>query len=121
MGRYLELQNKHLVLFKSPRDVLQINTSSQQLDLGSQLKEWFLDATSVPHGHLLIDLTPKTVEILRYGSICGSVSTQFELPTGKRTEVLDDEYTKRLFSLNFFNKFPNYFKNNSFSIVPKIL
>ena len=36
--RDIELQNTHIVLFKSPRDVLQINTLSQQLGLGSQLK-----------------------------------------------------------------------------------
>ena len=66
LGRDVELQNTHMVLFKSPRDVLQINNLSQQLDLGSQLKEWYQDATSVPYGHLLIDLTPKTVDSLRY-------------------------------------------------------
>ena len=65
LGRDVELQNTHIVLFKSPRDVLRINTLSQQLGLGSQLKEWYQDATSVPYGHLLIDLTPKTVDSLR--------------------------------------------------------
>ena len=37
-GRDVEIQNTHIVLFKSPRDVLQIDTLSQQLGLGSQLK-----------------------------------------------------------------------------------
>ena len=59
LGRDVELQNTHIVLFKSPRDVLQINTLGTQLGLGSQLKEWYQDATSVPYGHLLIDLSPK--------------------------------------------------------------
>ena len=36
LGRDIELQNTHIVLFKSSRDVLQINTLSQQLGLGSQ-------------------------------------------------------------------------------------
>ena len=53
LGRYFELQNTHLVLFKSPRDFLQINTRSQQLGLGSQLKDWYTKITSVPYGHLL--------------------------------------------------------------------
>ena len=39
LGRDVELQITHKVLFKSPRGVLQINTLSQQLGLGSQLKE----------------------------------------------------------------------------------
>ena len=42
------LQNLPIVLFKSTRDVLQINRFSQQLVLGSQLKEWYQDATSIP-------------------------------------------------------------------------
>ena len=56
LGRDVELQNTHIVLLKSPRDNLQISTLSQQLGLGSQLKEWYQDATSVRYGHLLIDL-----------------------------------------------------------------
>ena len=35
-GRDIELQKTHIVLFKSPRDVLQINTLIQQLGCGSQ-------------------------------------------------------------------------------------
>ena len=62
MGRDIELQNTHIVLFKSTRDVLQINTLSQQLGLGSQVKGWYTKATSVPYGNLLIDVTPKTVD-----------------------------------------------------------
>ena len=34
LGRDVELQNTHIVLFKSPRDVLQVNTLSTQLGLG---------------------------------------------------------------------------------------
>ena len=59
LGRDVELQNTHIVLFKSPRDVLQINTLSTQLELGSTLLEWYRDATSTPFGHLLIDLSPR--------------------------------------------------------------
>ena len=83
LGRDVELQNTHIVLFKSPRDVLQINTLSQQLGLGSQLKEWYQDATSVPYGHLLIDLTPQTVDSLRYCFNSGSVQTIFYLPANR--------------------------------------
>ena len=65
LGRDVEVQNSNVVLFKSPRDILQINTLSQQLGLGSQLKGWYQDATSTPYGHLPIDLTPKVVGSLR--------------------------------------------------------
>ena len=56
LGRDVELENTHIVLFKSPRDVMQVTTLSTQLGLGSELVDWYRDATSVPFGHLLIDL-----------------------------------------------------------------
>ena len=55
LGTEVELQNKHIVLFKSPRDVLQVNTIYQ-------LKGCYHGAKSFPYGHLLIDLTPKIVD-----------------------------------------------------------
>ena len=48
LGKDVELQNTHIVLFKSPRDVMQITTLSTQLGLGSELVDWYRDATSVP-------------------------------------------------------------------------
>ena len=106
LGRDVELQNTYIVLFKSPRDVLQINTLSQQLCLGSQLKEWYQDATSNPYGHLLVDLTPKTVDSLRYCTNSGSVPSKFYLPAGTETKFLDNEHTVRLYTPNISNIFP---------------
>ena len=40
LGRDVELQNSHIVLFKSPRDVMQVITLSTQLGLGSELVDW---------------------------------------------------------------------------------
>ena len=60
LGRDVELQDTHIVLFKSPRDAMQVTTISTQLGLGSELVDWYRDATSVPFGHLLIDLSPRT-------------------------------------------------------------
>ena len=37
LGRHVESQNTHIVLFKSPHDVMQVNTFSTQLGLGSEL------------------------------------------------------------------------------------
>ena len=100
MGRDEQLQNTHTVLFKSSRDVLQFKTLSQQLGLGSQLKEWYQKAAYVPYGHLLIGLTPKTDDSLRYRSNSCSVPTNIYQPAGKRTKFLDNEYTIRLYSPN---------------------
>ena len=38
---------------------MQVTTLSTQLGLGSELVDWYRDATSVPFGHLLIDLSPR--------------------------------------------------------------
>ena len=66
LGRDVELQNTHIVLFKSRRDVMQVTTLSTQLGLGSELVDWYRDATIVPFGHLLNDLSPRTDDRLRY-------------------------------------------------------
>ena len=119
LGRDIELQNTHIVLFKSPRDVLQINTLSQQLGLGSQLKDWYTKATSIPYGHLLIDLTPKTVDSLRFCTNSGSIPSIFFLPQHKQqTTFLSDEHTTSLYSDNVPKLFPD-FKRTYLKICPK--
>ena len=50
---------------------------SQQLGLGSQLKDWYTKAASIPYGHLLIDLTPKTVDSLIICTNSGCILTFF--------------------------------------------
>ncbi len=77
IGRDVELQNTHIVMFKSPRDVMQISKLGQQLGLGSQFTDWYKDATSKPFGHLLIDLSPQTVDQLRFCTEIGSESSTF--------------------------------------------
>ena len=54
LGRDVELQNTHIVLFKTPRDVMQLTTLSTQLGLGSELVDWYRDVMFVPFGPLLI-------------------------------------------------------------------
>ena len=41
LGRDVELQNTHIVLFMSPRDMMQFTTLSTQLGLGSELVDWY--------------------------------------------------------------------------------
>ena len=38
--RVVELQNTHFIVFKSPRDVMQVTTLGAQLGLGSELVYW---------------------------------------------------------------------------------
>ena len=81
LGRDVELQNTHTVLFKSPRDVNQVATLSVQLGLGSALVDWYRDATSVPFGQLMIDLSPRTDDRLRYCKKAEIFHQSFMYPT----------------------------------------
>ena len=80
LGRGVELQNTHIVLLTSPRDVHQVATLSVQLGLGSALVDWYRDATSVSFGHLLIDLSPRTDDRLRYCTNSGNIPSKFYVP-----------------------------------------
>ena len=107
LGRDVELQNTHFVLFKSPRDVHQVATLSVQLGLGSALVDWYRDATSVPFGHLLIDLSPRTDDRLRYCTNSGNIPSKFYVPDNlKHLNYLDDQHTKSLYSSSIPALFP---------------
>ena len=119
LGRDVELQNTHIVLVKSPRDVMQVTTLGTQLGLGSELVDWYRDATSVPFGHLLIDLSPRTDDRLRYCTNSGSVPSKFFIPErSKHLRILDDEHTKSLYSPSVPIAFPQMQKSLS-SVWPK--
>ena len=114
LGSDIELQNTHIVLFKSPRDVMQVTTLSTQLGLGSELVDWYRDATSVPFGLLLIDLSPRTDDRLCYCTNSGSVPSKIYIPERlKHLRTLDDEHTKYLYSPSV----PIAFPQKSFSSV----
>ena len=118
LGRDVELQITHIVLFKSPRDVMQVTTLSTQLGLGSEL-DWFRDATSVAFGHLLIDLSPRTDDRLRYCTNTGFIPSKFYIPDGlKQSKILDDEHTRSLYSLSVPIIFPQMQKS-FLSVLPK--
>ena len=107
LGNDVELQNTHIVLFKSPRDVHQVATLSVLLGLGSTLVDWYRDATSVRSGHLLIDLSPRTDDHLRYCTNSGKIPSEFYVPDNlNHLKHLDDEHTKSLYSPNIPVLFP---------------
>ena len=98
---------------------MQVTTLSTQLGLGSDLVGWYRDATSVPFGHLLIDLSPRTDERLHYCTNCGSVPSKFNIPEHlKHLNALDDEHTKSLYSPSVLVAFPQMQKPLS-SVLPK--
>ena len=119
LGRDVELQNTHIVLFKSPRDVMQVSTPSTQLGLGSERVDWYRNATSVPFGHLLVDLSPRTGDRLRYCTNTGYIPSKLYIPERlKQSKYLDDEHTKFLYSPSVPTIFPQM--QRSFpSVLPK--
>ena len=119
LGRDVEIQNTHIVLFKSPRDVMQVTTLSTQLGLGSEIVDWYRDATSVPFGHLLIDLSPRTDDLLRYCTSTGSIPSNFYIPDRlKQSKILDNGHTESLYSPSVPIIFPQM-KKSFPSVLPK--
>ena len=117
-GRDVELQNTHIVHLKSPRDVMQVTTLSTQLGLGSELVDWYRGATSVLFGHLLIDLSPRTDNRLRYCTNSGSVPSKFYIPeSSKHLRTLDDEHTKS--TLQVFQSLSRKCKSHFLQSCPK--
>ena len=74
---------------------------------------------SVPFGHLLIDFSPRTDDRLSYCTNSGSVPSKFYIPERlKQLRILDDEYTKSLYSPHVPIAFPQMQKSLS-SVLPK--
>lgn len=67
-SRDISLNSKYLVVFKNPRDRSQFLHLARQLypENPSELVKVYKEATSLPHGYLLIDLAQETPEALRF-------------------------------------------------------
>ena len=111
-GRDIELRNTHIVHFKSARDAMQVTTHSTELGLGSELVDWYRDATSVPFGLLLVDCSPRTDDRLRFCTNTGSIPSKFFIPDRlKQSKILDDEHAKFLCSPSAPINFPQMQKS----------
>ena len=65
--RTISLNSHYLVVFKNPRDASQVTYLAKHMYPGKTkyLQEAFKEATSIPHGYLLIDLRQETPDHLR--------------------------------------------------------
>ena len=80
---------------------MQVSTLGAQLDLGSELVDWYRNATPVTYGCFLIDFSPRTDDWLRYCTNNGSVPSKFCIPERlKQIKVMDDEHKIYLYSLS---------------------
>jgi hypothetical protein len=85
--RTISLNSHYLVLFKNPRDKLQIRSLATQMYPSNieYLLRAYEDATSVPYGFLVVDLRPETPEHLRLRANIFDVETQCVYkPLGKQ-------------------------------------
>ena len=90
---------------------MQVSTSSTQLGLGSELVDWYRDASSVPYGHLLTDWLPRTNDQLPYCTNTASIPSKSFTPQRlKHLQSLDDEHTKFLYSPSVPVIFPQVHK-----------
>ena len=66
-SRTISLNSHYMIVFKNPRDSLGISTLARQMfpNNSNYLLESFQDATSKPHGYLLMDLHQLTPENMR--------------------------------------------------------
>ena len=115
-SRTIDLNTTHIILFKSPRDVQQIDVFGRQLNNTEFIRDCYKKATSEPFGHFMIDFDPRTSDSLRYCSnIVGPGPTDFYIPpslaretppTNEReklayTEALAEKQEKQTFAKNF--------------------
>jgi len=77
-SRTISLNSHYLVLFKNPRDKLQIRNLAMQMYPSNTefLVRAYEDATSVPYGYLVVDLRPDTPDDLRVRSNIFDVTSQ---------------------------------------------
>ena len=67
-SRKIDLNTTHIVLFKSLRDIQQVEYLGKQMNGLQLLTEAFKFATAEPYGHLLIDLDQKATQGLCFSS-----------------------------------------------------
>ena len=119
LGGDVELQHTHIVLLKSPRDVLQVTTLSTQLGLASELVDWYRDATSVAFGHLLIDLSPCTNDRLRFCTNIGSFPSKFCISDRLKQSSFRTMNTQNLSTLQVVQSFSHKWKSLFLQSCPK--
>ena len=86
---------------------MQVSALSAQSSFGSELVDWYRDATSVTHGHLLVGFSPRTDDRLLYCTNTRSNPWTFYIPERlKRLKSLDDEQRKFIYSRSVPVVFP---------------
>ena len=87
-SRSIDLNATHVVLFKSPRDVQQMDQFGRQLSKSEFIRDCYQKTTSSSYGHFLVDFDSKTSESLRFCSnIIGPGPASFYVPSSFSKET----------------------------------
>ena len=97
-SRTIDLNTSHIILFKSPSDVQQLDFLGRQLNVSKFFRSCYELATRDSFGHLLIDLDPRKSDCLRYCSnMIRPGPTVFYLPLSKAETIpITNEKEKRI-------------------------
>ena len=88
-SRTVDLNTKHVLLFKSQRDLQQIDHFGRQLKQLNFIRKTYQRVTTRPFGHLRFDFDPKTSDVLRFCSnIVAPQPTTFYIPSSTAKELL---------------------------------
>ena len=99
-SRTFDLNTSYILLFKSPRDIQQLDHLGRQLNAPKFLRQSYELATKDSFGHLLLDLDPRTSDCLRYCSnIIPSGPSIFYLPLDKAEVTPITNEREKLFIL----------------------
>ena len=98
---------------------MQVTSLGTQLGLGSELVDWYRDATSVPFDQLLIDLLPLTDNRLRYCTSSSSVPLKLHIPERLKHLRLWTMNTQNLPTLQVFQTIPRICKSDVLQCCPE--
>ena len=108
---------------------MQVSTRSAQWGLGSDLVDWYPDATCGLYGHLLTELLPRRGDRLRFYSNTWPIPSNFYiLERLKHLKSLEDDQSKFLFSptvpivsVRMENSFPSVSPKSFHQVSPRRL
>ena len=81
-SKTIDLNTTHIILFKSLRDIQQIEQIGKQLNCLILLKDAYKLSAAEPYGRLIIDLDPKASQGLHFASqIIGPHPSIFYIPS----------------------------------------
>jgi hypothetical protein len=85
------LNAHYMIIFKNPRDAAQITYLARQISPENPkfLVEAYRDATSIPHGYLLIDLKQNTPDVLRYRTDIFERNVTIYVPKGIKAGTVE--------------------------------